>query len=277
MKKNESNQSFRSLNSSHLAPTGDRFFPQDDSKIENRSVLPINPTMAARKFLLPTSGGITAYATYKAKYDPPHLVWDLDATILCSVTPITRATNYHSFESFDQIDDDFPFESNVPNTRTYWRPGARAALQLFRYFAVQHVFTAAQETYTEHILDEMDRSLFHTIIHRDQIKQPNGKDLQHIVHSFGSNNSTEFPCELHRCILFDDRTKNFSPQRGQNGVHVVPFEVTNSSGSVEEYKEIARWFWISSLALLVPDVRTILPYFRSDDHAKRFENEKEVL
>ena len=216
----------------------------------------------ARRVLLGSTGTISAYAAYKAKYDPPHLVWDLDHTLLCSVTPLPKTDEYPHYDSFTQIDDDFPYRGTRPNTRTYWRPGARGALQLFRYFAVQHVYTAAQETYTENILDQMDRTLFTTVLHRDCCKQPNGKDLQDII----DRNPN---ISLSRCILFDDRTRNFQPQDGENGVHVKLFEVQDSQ-PWKEYVEVARWTGIVFLALLVPDVRTILPFFQSADHKKRF-------
>lgn len=242
-----------------------------------------------RRLFLGSTGGITAYAVYQAKYDPPHLVWDLDATLLCSVTPLTSGTatpplpGFSSKEDqwFDQIDDDFPFEEGVPNTRTYWRPGVRSLLQVLRVFTVQHVFTAAQESYTENILQQMDRSLFATIVHRDLVPQPSGKDLVETILRYNHNNNhttTASEALLQRCILLDDRTRNFTPQQGQNGVHVVPFDVTaftdpsraGSSPLVANYRELARWTAIAALALLVPDVRTILPFFQSPDHQQRF-------
>lgn len=67
------------------------------------------------------TGGISAYGVYKANYDPPHLVWDLDETLLHSVCPIEQAltSEVHPSDSnrfFDQIDDDFPFKKGTPNT-----------------------------------------------------------------------------------------------------------------------------------------------------------------
>lgn len=230
-------------------------------------------TTAAKKILWSTAGSLTsttAYVCFQAKYDPPHLIWDLDNTLLCSVTPLDTAPRkgYEAPGSFfDQVDDDFPFEGNgAPNTRTYWRPGARGALQFFRLFTVQHVFTAAQATYTENILQQMDRSLFSTIIHRDLVPQRNGKDLQETIKACqGSAN-----IRLGRCVLWDDRTKNFRPQNGENGLHVVPFEVGTGGAAWREYQEIARWVGVAVLALLAPDVRWVLPYFRSEEHKERF-------
>ena len=150
------------------------------------------------KVFLGTSGGglaivTVAYGTYKAKYDPPHLVWDLDNTILCSVSPTPKSTTTSArgateasspatdidiyLDSFEHIDDDFPFESDdVPNTKTYWRPGARLALSLCSYFAVQHVYTTAQGTYTDNILNQIDTNrtffilLYIVILHRNLSK-----------------------------------------------------------------------------------------------------------
>lgn len=226
----------------------------------------------ARLLFLGTTGSITAYVTYKAMYDPPHLVWDLDNTLLCSVTPLSSSAAIEEglYDYFDQIDDDFPFEEDIPNTRTYWRPGARTMLQVFRVFCVQHVFTAAQATYTENILQQMDRSLFHTVIHRDLIPQPKGKDLQHVVNKYQHPLGQQL---MHRCILFDDRISNFRPQKGENGVHVVPFQVEKNSGIWTEYREMARWMGIAVLALLAPDVRLVLPYFQSPSQ-KRSKQQK---
>ncbi len=71
---------------------------------------------------------------------------------------------------FDQIDDDFPYDEKtlLPNTRTYFRPGAIAALNICSLFGVLHVYTAAQETYTNNILAELDkdRGLFSKVLHR---------------------------------------------------------------------------------------------------------------
>lgn len=277
-------------------------------------------TVAARRLFLGFGGTGTAAATYyKAVNDPPHLVWDLDNTILCSVSPHPSSESESSgdlfvnifgvysypLESFDQIDDDFPFVENQPNTRTYWRPFARTALQFCNLFAIQHVYTTAQGTYTENILNQLDpdRTLFQTVIHRDvaphSVKK--GKDLELIIDTNSSETTTteddSSPAThsmMNRLILFDDRTKNFTPQNGENGVHVVPYEIKDEvSGSsqshqddninspktpgqlpisflLQEGKEVGRFVWISILALYTPDVRSILPYFRSPEHNKRF-------
>jgi hypothetical protein len=55
-----------------------------------------------------------------------------------------------------QIDDDFPFEGSEPNTRTTFRPFAKAALAYLGLFCTQHVFTAAQQTYTQNIMERLD-------------------------------------------------------------------------------------------------------------------------
>jgi len=86
---------------------------------------------------------VIGHALYKAKTDPVHMFWDLDHTILCSITPIeldndTEQTNNKQsiskcpvspsnllpsspkLQYFDQIDDDFDIpDDGSPNTRTY--------------------------------------------------------------------------------------------------------------------------------------------------------------
>ena len=262
-------------------------------------------TTAARRIFLGTTGGVSACAIYKAKYDPPHLVWDLDNTLLCSVTPIPTLKphshpiyNFIAYDYFDQIDDDFPFlDTNTPNTRTFWRPGARTALAVCGLFSVQHVYTTAQETYTDNILAQVDpeRTIFQTVIHRDIAPHSvqTGKDLQLIIlqaeeAAAAKNQETtanhNYTIGLHRMVLFDDRTKNFTPQQGENGVHVVPFQVAVPKKAIDldddititwddwvrESGEVARMVGISLLALLVPDVRPLLRWVRSHEHNERF-------
>jgi len=259
-----------------------------------------------RRFVLLGSaagGGVSVYGSYKAHYDPIHLVWDLDNTLLCSVTPVPHQTtnnNNNSFlryDYFDHMDDDFPYANNLPNTRTYWRPGARTALQICSLFAIQHIYTTAQGTYTENILNQMQRHLFHTVIHRDiaPTSVRCGKDLSLILdelHKQETGNKSS-SIGLHRILLFDDRLKNFAPQNGRNGVHVPPFEVAlnkpendnddiSSSRSTlvpitikdwwREGKQVVRMVGIAVLALLVPgDIRdSLLPYVRTSQHNERF-------
>ena len=260
-------------------------------------------------------GGLFGYSHAKAKYDPPHLVWDLDNTILCSVTPLptttsttttTTSSNINKYlDSFDQIDDDFPFDKDgqTPNnTRTYWRPGARTMLKFCSYFAVQHIYTTAQGTYTDNILNALDpsiRSLFQTIIHRDvapsSVKK--GKDLSLIVKAVllsdevdqgkdmsNSMDNTYVSSSLlnRRMVLFDDRVKNFTPQNGFNGIHVWPFQIKVEEDDSRnqpifdlnqyclELLEVSRMASISVLCLLVPDVRSVVSFFKSKAHDEKF-------
>ncbi|KAL3779889.1 hypothetical protein HJC23_001479 [Cyclotella cryptica] len=196
----------------------------------------------ARRMALIGTTGITGLATYKAHTDPIHLFWDLDHTILCSISPlpkdpITSTTKQKdskqsipiptppALEHFDQIDDDFPYDAKTlaPNTRTYFRPGVRTALQLCSYFGILHVYTAAQESYTNNIMKELDpdASLFTKVLHRDEFPAivKEGKDL-----SIATD-------RLDRAILFDDKTSNFKPQRYENGIGVIPY----TSDRVEKY------------------------------------------
>ncbi len=233
-------------------------------------------------------GGITTltgWTGYKSKTDPVHLFWDLDHTILCSVTPLPTTTtttastiddsdnNRQNNDSsdgrasasillssliptpptlhhFDQIDDDFPYNKSTlePNTRTYFRPGARTALYLCSKFAVCHVYTAAQETYTTNILNELDptKEFFKGfVLHRCDYPKivKEGKDLTVVMvdrsggggdnnnidddtrEDYMNNNEDEHAIRLERAILFDDKISNFIPQRYENGVSVIPFSL----------------------------------------------------
>jgi hypothetical protein len=172
-------------------------------------------------------------------------------------------------EHFDQIDDDFPFDSKTmePNTRTYFRPGARMALQVCSLFGVLHVYTAAQESYTNNIMRELDpeRKLFTKVLHRDEYPAivKNGKDLSVAID------------RMDRAILFDDKVSNFKPQKYQNGVGVIPFtskqveKCLNSSDQerweayLAEMKEMARLVGISfwSSVHFSGDVRRVVSWF----------------
>lgn len=210
------------------------------------------------------TSGLVGYGAYKSRTDPVHLFWDLDHTILCSITPLPAADADADaapggaamppappgLDFFDQIDDDFPYdpEAPAPNTRTFWRPGARSALTLCSCFAVMHIYTAAQKTYTTNVLNDLDPDgrLFSTrVIDRDDRPQivKEGKDLR-----AGTSG-------MRRAILFDDKVKNFEPQNHENGVAVVPFttarvaECKEWDGYLQEVKEMSRLvgigFWSS--------------------------------
>lgn len=117
----------------------------------------------ARRFVFGGASGLLAFASYKSQSDPVHIFWDLDHTILCSISPIPdnqdsegnsdipKQNNNSSkcpvapsnlvslllppppkLHHFDQIDDDFPYDDKTlaPNTRTYFHPGALLALKL---------------------------------------------------------------------------------------------------------------------------------------------------
>merc|ERR1712150_190547 len=128
----------------------------------------------------------------------------------------------------------------------------------------QHDYTTAQGTYTANVMAQLDpkRELFKgTIMHRDisptSVKK--GKDLSLITD------------RLDRAILFDDRIKNFAPQNGENGIQVKLFDDDGVRGNhIDEIMEIARLVGISILALLAPDVRDVVRYFRSQEHIERF-------
>jgi hypothetical protein len=170
-----------------------------------------------------------------------------------------------SLEHFDQIDDDFPFNPTTlePNTRTYFRPGARAALQICSYFGILHVYTAAQESYTNNILKQLDpdRRLFDKVIHRDDypaiVKE--GKDL-----TVGTD-------RMDRAILFDDKVSNFQPQQFENGIRVLPYtservDGHSWTGYLIDIAEMARLVGISFWGSihLSGDARKVVSYWRSD-------------
>mmetsp|Transcript_44721 Transcript_44721/g.93839 ORF Transcript_44721/g.93839 Transcript_44721/m.93839 type:complete len:265 (+) Transcript_44721:25-819(+) len=237
--------------------------------------------------------GLTGFAAYKSQTDPVHLFFDLDNTLLCSISPMpandfididgrSNSTSKcpvspsnlaslvpapPSLRHFDQIDDDFPYDAETltPNTRTYFRPGALMALQLCSFFAVVHVYTAAQESYTNNILKEMDPEgkMFETrAIHRDAFPQivREGKDLR-----LGTEN-------MQRAILFDDRQKNFRPQNYENGIVIEPFDSDKVvschhcwDAYLAEVKEMSRMvgiaFWSS--VHFSGDVRKVVSWVRS--------------
>ena len=223
---------------------------------------------------------LTGWTSYKANTDPLHIFWDLDHTILCSVTPLPSAdtANTHNDDGeesssslikpptihhFDQIDDDFPYTPlTVANTRTYFRPGAKVALWLCSKLGICHVYTAAQESYTMNILDELDpnKEVFRgVVLHRTEYPRivRDGKDLTVLMgggtsnddDGDGANNDKKEPNDirLERAILFDDKVSNFKPQKYENGVSVLPFSEerlnkclsstnnNSSSSSIENY------------------------------------------
>lgn len=255
---------------------------------------------------------LTGYTSYKANTDPIHIFWDLDHTILCSVSPLPNHHNNDpvgssllpppTIEYFDQIDDDFPYntETLTPNTRTYFRPGAKLALWFCSKLGTCHVYTAAQESYTWNILSELDpnREVFKGfVLHRTDHPRivREGKDLTVVM---GTNNgasnendtndtTNDNDIRLERAILFDDRVSNFKPQKYENGVSVVPFNeqrlikctssISNSSDDekcysavdhwaayVDEVKEMARLVGISvwGTVHLSGDVRKVVGWVR---------------
>ncbi len=214
-----------------------------------------------RRTVIGGTTGIAGYSAYRVNTDPLHLFWDLDHTILCSVSPLPKSDENRdespfrfapSLRYFDQIDDDFPFNPQIPtpNTRTYFRPGAQLTIWLCSFFATNHVYTAAQRTYTDNILQQLDpdRKLFKIVIHRDDYPQivKQGKDL-----TIGTS-------RMERAILFDDRTSNFKPQNYQNGVGVLPFTPNrveeclsgNWRAYFEELGEMSRLLSIAVLGLV---------------------------
>ncbi|KAH8073094.1 phosphatase [Aureococcus anophagefferens] len=89
--------------------------------------------------------------------------------------------------------------------------------------------TAAQATYTANVMRELDGSAFATVTTRDGVPScvKRGKDLSLVVD------------RSDRSLLFDDRAKNFRPQRGRNGVLVKPYDRAATSDAAEML-EMAR-------------------------------------
>ena len=212
-----------------------------------------------------SAAGASAYVAYQRRQRPLHIAWDLDETLICSIHPLRRAkgaTLATPSERFvDIVDDDFEFKDGVPNMRTVLRPGVRSALRVLGLFSTQHVFTAAQGSYTEQVLALVDpeRTIFESVLHRDLVPQPNGKDLTNLADTHGA-------LDMSRTVLFDNRVYNFEPQPA-NGVHVRDY------GSIdvefgESRPEMARLVAIAFVAFLAPDVRPVLRLFRTARHAE---------
>ena len=245
-----------------------------------------------RRFIITGTSGLTLFTVYKSKTDPVHFFWDLDQTLLCSVSPIPN-DNINNIDTndnedgksrrmvvsyllpqspklqyFDQIDDDFPYNAQTlqPNTRTYIRPGAMIALYATSVLGVVHVFTAAQQTYTNNILHELNiRTMFRMVLHRS--------DYPEIVHIGKDLNIVGGMTNMKRAILFDDRVSNFKPQKYANGIAVVPF-TTNNVVDIHNHgywgvylKEILEMSRLIGIALwctvhLSGDVRNVVDYVR---------------
>jgi hypothetical protein len=216
------------------------------------------------KTLLLGAVSASAFAiAYQAFFNPLHIVWDLDAVLISSQHPLTKAkTEFPASEFsdfFDQIDDDFPFTAGTPNTRTYWRPGARLLVWALRPFSIQYVFTSAQGSYCTNVVNELDpnRSIFRSIFHRDQFApnhlQRNGKDVLVII---------EKEQLLPRTILFDDQLR-YHKARPTNGVLVAPF-VDIREG--DNWSEVLRMAWIVFQCFFASDVRKVL----CQSHPKKY-------
>eukprot|EP00527_Entomoneis_sp_CCMP2396_P003187 CAMPEP_0198139590 /NCGR_PEP_ID=MMETSP1443-20131203/2878_1 /TAXON_ID=186043 /ORGANISM="Entomoneis sp., Strain CCMP2396" /LENGTH=132 /DNA_ID=CAMNT_0043801763 /DNA_START=105 /DNA_END=500 /DNA_ORIENTATION=- len=125
----------------------------------------------------------------------------------------------------------------TPNTRTFWRPGARTVLRILSRFCQLHVYTAAQGTYAKNIMDELDHpnsKLFVTVIHRDlvphydhdsQAARTQGKDLTVLFANNDDDALLTLPAP--RIVLLDDKVTNFIPQPA-NGLHVKPYKRASS-------------------------------------------------
>ncbi len=210
---------------------------------------------------LVAAGG--ARFAYQAARDPLHVVWDLDSTLISSQL-LPDAERFASRDYFDQFDDFPPAAAGGPhNTRTFHRPWAALALGALDVFAVQHVFTAAQASYTANVLAELDpaRARFRRVLTRDDAwaggENPRAKDLTHLVRED----------ELRRVVFFDDRLRNFAPQP-RNGVLVKPFEDPSRPDA-----EMLRLLAICALCTVADDVRPVLRMFQSPAYRAKYQLE----
>merc|ERR1711988_427320 len=110
-----------------------------------------------------------------------------------------------------------------------------ALIRFVSNFVVNHVYTAAQGSYTNNVMQRLDPDdeLFRTVTHRDIVPHHNfhgtttagfvGKDLGVVP---GLLEADRLP---RRAILIDDRVYNFDPQP-DNGVHVQGYFEVGSDG-----------------------------------------------
>lgn len=211
-----------------------------------------------------TSLSVGSLAAYRKLTDPLDIFLDLDHTILCSITPLPISDDggERALQWFDQIDDDFPFETNSPNTRTYLRPLSTATIYFCSVIGRVHVYTAAQKTYTDNILKKIDpsKTLFGQVLHRDDhpgiVRK--GKDL---IFARGGENG------LRRSVLFDDKVANFAPQDYRNGIPIRPFTAArvaacgqSNMACISEASEMLKICFVALFCSVVPsgDARDVI-------------------
>lgn len=221
-------------------------------------------------FARAASLGVGSFAAYRKMTDPLDIFFDLDHTILCSISPLPISDNGvdngvgRTLRWFDQIDDDFPFEGNSPNTRTFLRPLSTATIYFCSVIGRVHVYTAAQKSYTDNILKVIDprRTLFGKVLHRDDHPDivRNGKDLL-----FAGGGEVG----LRRSVLFDDKFSNFVPQQYRNGVLIRPFTPDRVAAcgqyNMSYVQETMEMFKICSIALFC----SVIPSGDARDVIKR--------
>ena len=210
------------------------------------------------------------YVAWRAVRNPIHVVWDLDAVVISSQCPLVEAVEKFPAAQFsnyfDQIDDDFPFQEGIPNTRTFWRPGVRLLITLLRPFAIQYVFTSAQATYCDNVMKRLDptHSIFRQVIHRDIFEPPHqlgriGKDIAPLLGLESLNDKTKKAKALaQRAILLDDQPRYHKAQP-QNGLLVKPF-VDVKEG--DNYTEVLRIGWVLCHCFFAHDVRSVLTCYK---------------
>lgn len=207
---------------------------------------------------------------YRAITNPIHVVWDLDAVLISSQTPfeeaVTKFPPSRFPDSFDQVDDDFPFEGK-PNTRTFWRPGAKLLVTLLRPFAVQYVFTSAQGSYCQNVVNQLDPNgnIFLKVVHRDMFPPSQlGKTGKNIAPLFGLDSGKLIGEAARRAILLDDQPR-YHKSQPQNGLLVHPFTDVRDG---DNFDETIRMGWVLWQCFFASDVRKVLAAYQTKELKK---------
>ena len=200
--------------------------------------------------------------------NPLHIIWDLDYTILASHS-LPKCNDKYSIkiypDYFDQIDDDYPFQDNIPNTRTWFRQYAKLVINILSYMCYQHIFTSAQETYTCNILkalkEQTGNEYFKIIKHRDlypPLFLRNGKSIFEIINGL-TNNKNKRLLLAKRTLLFDDQIR-YLRLYPYNGILVKPYKDVLTT--YQDY-EMIKIFILIIICHMFSDVRLVVKNLRN--------------